>query len=149
MARNIVWILVALVPSLLSGCVVIGVEDCPPAAVEPDDTTIAEIDAAAKLFSDAQKRDVYLGIAQRPWLSCAAQVHLAKRTHDLFSDSAKEHVLLALIENPCMCDTTKAQILKDLHRLFSDSAKRRILDAFNKRAQPPVPVPQEAMPEGM
>jgi hypothetical protein len=149
MAQNIVWILLASIPSLLSGCVVVDVEDCPPAVVGPDDSTIAEIDAAAKLFSDAQKRDVYLGIAQRPWLSCAAQVHLARQTHDLFSDLAKEQVLLALIENPCMCDTTKAQILKDLHRLFSDSAKRRILDAFNKRAQPPVPVPQEAMPEGM
>ena len=154
MKKRLVYSMVCIaVSGLLSGCIVIGGSPkcCPETVyVQEGDATIHEIDAAGRLFSDSDKEAVYLAIAQRPGLSCGAQVHLAKAACRLFSDSSKETVLLALIHNPEMCTGTKAKILDNLHRLFSDSSKREILDAFNERTLQPAPVivvpPVETVP---
>ncbi|MBN1124220.1 MAG: hypothetical protein JXA82_04370 [Sedimentisphaerales bacterium] len=153
MKKRFMYGMVCIVISgLLSGCIVIGGSPkcCPETVYMQGDATIQEIDAAGRLFSDSDKEAVYLAIAQRPGLSCGAQVHLVKAAYRLFSDSSKEAVLLALIYNPDMCAGTKAKILDNLHRLFSDSSKRKILDAFNERVLQPAPMmvvpPVEAIP---
>ncbi|MBE0535954.1 MAG: hypothetical protein IH624_09820 [Phycisphaerae bacterium] len=106
--------------------------DCRP--VYDNAAVIAEIDAAAKLFSDRDKADVYKGIARRPQLSGKAQTHLVKSAmRSIFSDASKEEVLLVLIENPCFDDAGKKAVLSNLNTLFSDSRKKRILTAINAR----------------
>ncbi len=127
----------------LSGCIVsIGSggrkhdPDC--VHVHNTDSVIAEIDAAGRLFSDSDKADIYMAIAQRQGLSSKAQSYLVKEAFGhLFSDSSKEKVILALVENPCFDDVGKKAVLANLRRFFSDSSKKRILLAINRREQAP------------
>jgi len=113
-----------------------------------DGMAIAEIDAAARLFSDSDKAEVLKGIARRPGLSGKAQSHLVKTAvRSIFSDNSKEEVLIALIENPCFNSTGKKAVLSNLNHLFSDNRKKRILNAINAREMAPPPIQVEGVVE--
>ncbi|HRT87664.1 MAG: hypothetical protein ACOYLD_08620 [Anaerohalosphaeraceae bacterium] len=122
--------------------------DVPCGTIADDGSAIAEIDAAAKLFSDADKTDVFKDIARRRDLGGKSQAHLVKTAmRSIFSDSSKEEVLLAVIENPCFNNAGKKAVLANLNHIFSDSRKKRILKAINNRQMQSPPVEVEVTVE--
>jgi len=119
----------------LGGCLVIVSEEVEePAACEPADETIAEIDAVSKLAFDSDRQQGYKRIAERVGLSDAAQVCLVKKVFDkLAFEDAKEDVLLALIDNPSFSYAGEQAILERLDRLAFENSKVRVLKAINGR----------------
>ena len=98
------------------------------------DETITEIDAAGKLVLESHKRDAYIKIAERDYLSPEGQIHLVKATHkNLVLESSKEDVLLTLINNPSFCPAGEQTILNGLDNLVLESDKRNILNAISER----------------
>jgi len=122
----------------MQGCVVIDTKEervpSRPAATEPGDVTIREIDAVAKLSFENNRQAAYKNIAQRDELSDPAQVHLVDAVFKHLSfENMKVDVLLTLIENPCFSPAAKAAILDRLDRLSFENHKTQILEAVNKR----------------
>ena len=97
------------------------------------ESTVAEINAAAKLFSDSDKIRHYKVIAARESLAGPVQVYLVNKTYrTLFSEAGKVAVLLTLIDNPGLTYCAKNEILSQLNGLFSSSSKNTVLTALEK-----------------
>jgi hypothetical protein len=98
------------------------------------EATIAEINAVAKLKSDAQMEEGFKAIASRKGISVAPQVHLVDPViNKLYYETAKVEVLLLLVNNPDFCHQAKKKILERLGKLKSESSKSKIIKAINKR----------------
>jgi hypothetical protein len=126
----------------LAGCnVVVGPGQGPSQPWPEDETTLAEIDAAADLMFDDAKSKAFSDIAARPYLSAAAQVRLVEKAMDsLMFDSGKQQVMLALIKNSWFVREGKTAVLEHLDEFMFDSAKQTILQALNRRGN----IPSEA-----
>jgi hypothetical protein len=139
--RKFLGILVVLTVILAtSGCVdqfIKGVSDAGDRLFEGDvatDATIAEINAVAKLKSDAGKLEGFLAIAGRGNLSSQSQIHLVKPVMEkLYFDSAKEEVMLVLIKNPAFGQKTKKEVLKRLGKIKCEENRMNVLRAINNK----------------
>ncbi len=139
------WVTVTV---LLSGCVVsIGgsgtrreeVPKPPPVMIvpadSPDSIAMAEIDAAAKLSFEANRRDALKNIASRPALNPPVQVHLVNTAlRCLDFESGRVEVLRTLIANPGFASMAKEAILKQIERLEFEGSRTTILRALQDRA---------------
>jgi hypothetical protein len=100
----------------------------------PQDVTIREIDAVAKLSFENNRADSYKNIARRDALSDRAQAHLVAEVFKRLSfENHKVDVLMALIDNPCFSPAGKAAILDRLDRLSFENHRAAVLRAMNKR----------------
>lgn len=137
MKRNVLIVALAVVTVWMSGCIVIHTEKrepCLPAAVGPEDVTIAEIDAIGKLAFDDNRHSGYNNVAARPDLSDRAQVHLIEAVFKrLAFEDAKVDVLLTLVRNSSFSPVGRAALLERLDRLAFEHNKRKILDALNEQ----------------
>jgi len=103
-------------------------------ATPQDDSTIAEIDAAAQLSFEKNIMGQFNQIAARPNLSPAAQAHLVEMVFKHLSFENNEmQVLLKLISNPAFSPEAKAALLKNLNRLSFENNKQALLDAIGRR----------------
>lgn len=98
------------------------------------EATIAEINAVAKLKSDATMEEGFKTVAARKGISIAAQVHLVDPViNKLYYETAKVDVLLLLVNNPDFSHQAKKKILGRLDKLKSESSRAAILKAINAR----------------
>lgn len=125
------WVLTVV---CVQGCISIHTEKEGPAAYEPKDTTIHEIDAVSKLSFDNDRQVAYKRIAQRAGLSDTAQVHLVEAVFRRLSfEEAKVDVLLTLVKNSSFSPAAEAAILDRLSHLSFENDRSRVLDAISKR----------------
>lgn len=121
---------------VFTGCIV--VESPGDRPVSGDRATISEINAAGRLTFDDAKARTLGDIASRPYLSAAAQVHLAKTAaRSLVFDDSKQQVLLKLVNNPYFVAEGKQAVLDNLNKLVFDSSREAILQAISRRGSLP------------
>lgn len=137
MKRKVLVLGLVLTAVWAGGCIVIHSEKevpCKPASVEPEDATIREIDAVAKLTLDHERKRSYQRIAEREGLGDGAQVCLIEAVFKRLSvEEMQVDVLLALVNNPSYSAAAEAALLERLDRLSFEHNKRKILDAIDER----------------
>ncbi|MBN1422102.1 MAG: hypothetical protein JXP34_25235 [Planctomycetes bacterium] len=102
------------------------------AGPRPSDAILREIEAAQTLTFEADRLEIFLGIAERPDLAPedqAALIHAGLRS--LSFEASKEALALALIRNPAFSDRAKVRLLSSLDQFTFDSSKRKIMAAID------------------
>jgi hypothetical protein len=117
MKKVVMSVLLAAIIIGLSGCVVAignkgndskGHHACK--SKEAISSTIAEIDAVNKLHTEQSRLNVYMAIAQRPYLSPKERTHLIDAGMKyLHTEKSRESLLMALAANPTPCHEPKPE----------------------------------------
>jgi hypothetical protein len=113
----------------------------PVAEVMPPDAVIEEIEAVRKLGIESDRYALFHGIAERPHLSPAGQVHLVKvASESLAIESDRSDVLLTLARNPGLSEEGVRALVRRVDSLAIESDRSELLAAVGKRqSRPPVP----------
>lgn len=131
------------VPALLAGLVLGMAVGCSSPGPPPDRPPLLrphaqivqdEIDRAANLDSESERRAALTALAANPRLSASAQIAVTDAAFAaLRFDASREDVLLTLADNPALTHAAAAYLLQSLDRLKLSSTRETVLTALHRR----------------